>query len=111
MARLSLSRAWEETAAILVREFSLLTAVALALIVLPQVVLAVVGLPFGSESVMLGEVVYIAVFLLGFVAQIAINRLAIGPSVSVRDAIAQGTFEEFYQRTREDWVGGDIAPR
>jgi hypothetical protein len=90
MAQLSLSRAWEQTSAILVREASLLTAVALALIVLPQVVLAVVGLPLGSQSAMLAEVVYIAVFLLGFVAQIAINRLAIGPSVSVREAIAQG---------------------
>ncbi|TYL87076.1 tRNA guanosine(34) transglycosylase Tgt [Bradyrhizobium rifense] len=29
----------------------------------------------------------------------------------IRDAIAQGTFEEFYQRTREDWARGDIAPR
>jgi len=29
----------------------------------------------------------------------------------IRDAIAQGTFEEFYQRTREDWARDDIAPR
>jgi len=29
----------------------------------------------------------------------------------IRDAIAHGTFEEFYQRTREDWARGDIAPR
>lgn len=28
----------------------------------------------------------------------------------IRDAIAQGTFEEFYQCTREDWARGDIAP-
>jgi queuine tRNA-ribosyltransferase len=29
----------------------------------------------------------------------------------IRDAIAQGTFEEFRQRTRADWARGDIAPR
>jgi queuine tRNA-ribosyltransferase len=29
----------------------------------------------------------------------------------IRDAIARGTFDEFYQRTREDWARGDIAPR
>jgi len=30
---------------------------------------------------------------------------------AIRNAIAHGTFEEFYQRTREDWARGDIAPR
>jgi queuine tRNA-ribosyltransferase len=29
----------------------------------------------------------------------------------IRDAISHVTFEEFYQRTREDWARGDIAPR
>ncbi|KQT21751.1 MAG: tRNA guanosine(34) transglycosylase Tgt [Bradyrhizobium sp.] len=29
----------------------------------------------------------------------------------IRDAIAQRKFDEFYQRTREDWARGDIAPR
>lgn len=29
----------------------------------------------------------------------------------IRDAIAQGMFEEFSQCTREDWARGDIAPR
>jgi hypothetical protein len=90
MSRLSLSRAWEETAAVLVREGGLLAAVALALIALPQVLLAVVGIPMGTDATFLGRLVYIAAVLLGFVAQIAINRLAIGPSVTVRDAIAQG---------------------
>jgi hypothetical protein len=90
MAQLSLSRAWEQTAAILVREGSLLSAVALALIVLPQVILAVAGFPVAGQATALVELLYIAVVLLGFVAQIAINRLAIGPSVSVKDAMAQG---------------------
>jgi queuine tRNA-ribosyltransferase len=29
----------------------------------------------------------------------------------IRGAIAEGTFDAFYQRTREDWARGDIAPR
>jgi len=29
----------------------------------------------------------------------------------IREAIAHGTFNEFYQRTREGWARGDIAPR
>ena len=90
MSRLSLSRAWEETAAILVREGGLLAAVALALIVLPQLLLVVIGMPVGTDATFLGRLVYIATALLGFVAQIAGIRLALGPPVTVRDAIAQG---------------------
>ena len=29
----------------------------------------------------------------------------------IGDAIAQGTFESFRERTRADWAKGDIAPR
>jgi len=29
----------------------------------------------------------------------------------IRDAVSAGTFEEFYERTRTEWTGGDIAPR
>jgi queuine tRNA-ribosyltransferase len=29
----------------------------------------------------------------------------------IREAIAQGNFEDFRQRTRADWARGDIAPR
>ncbi|MBR0828164.1 tRNA guanosine(34) transglycosylase Tgt [Bradyrhizobium manausense] len=29
----------------------------------------------------------------------------------IRDAVSHGTFEQFYQQTREDWARGDIAPR
>jgi hypothetical protein len=90
MGRLSLSKAWEETAAILVREGGLLAAVALALVVLPQVVLAVVGIPIGAQATALAELIYIAAILLGFVAQIAINRLGVGPSITVSEAIVRG---------------------
>jgi hypothetical protein len=90
MNGLSISRAWDETKAIVAREGHLLAAVALALVVLPQLVLAVVGVPMGMQATPASQVIYIAAVLLGFVAQIALNRLAIGPSVRVADAITQG---------------------
>lgn len=90
MGKLSISEAWEQTKAILARDGRILTAVGLALIVLPELVLSVSGVPIGPDANSLTRIVYIAVILLGFVAQIALNRLAIGPSVSVREAIGQG---------------------
>jgi hypothetical protein len=90
MRGLSISTAWEQTKAILIHDGGLLAAVALALIVLPQVLLAVAGVPVGPDSTTLSELLYIAVVLLGFVAQIALNRMAIGSAVMVREAIAEG---------------------
>jgi len=29
----------------------------------------------------------------------------------IRDAISQGAFARFYERTRTEWAEGDIAPR
>jgi len=78
MRGLSISTAWEETKAILARDGKLFAAVALALIVLPQVVLAVVGTPIGPEANALSRIVYVAALLLGLVSQIAFNRLAMG---------------------------------
>lgn len=90
MRPLSISTAWEETKAILARDGGLLAAVALALIVLPQVVLAVAGAPVGPEASYLSKLLYVAVVLLGFVAQIALNRMAIGAAVMVKEAIGEG---------------------
>lgn len=90
MSSLSISAAWDETKAILARDGQLYAAVALALIVLPEVVFAVVGAPVGPQASFLAEATYAAVVLLGFVTQIALNRLAIGPSVTVEGAIATG---------------------
>jgi hypothetical protein len=90
MRGLSISAAWEETKAILARDGSLLAAVALALIVLPQVVLAVAGAPIGADSSSLSKTIYIAVVLFGLVAQIALNRMAIGSAVMVKEAIGEG---------------------
>src|SRR5437868_8539559 len=90
MSSLSISAAWDETRSILVREGKLLAAVALALIVLPQTVFAVIGAPVGPQSSGLSLIAYFVVILLGCAAQIALNRLAIGPSVTVGSAIATG---------------------
>ena len=90
MGRLSISAAWDESKVILARDGGLMGAVALALIVLPQVILAVVGSPVGAEATAVTRLVYFAVLCLGIVAQIALNRLAIGPSITVKDAIGQG---------------------
>jgi hypothetical protein len=90
MSSLSISAAWDETRPILLREGKLLAAVALALIVLPQTVLAVIGAPVGPQSSGPSMIAYFIVILLGCAAQIALNRLAIGPSVTVGSAIGTG---------------------
>jgi hypothetical protein len=90
MSRLSISTAWDQTRAILARDGRLFAAVALALIVLPELIMAVVGSPVAADATPASRLVYMAVILLGIVAQIALNRLAIGPGVTVSEAIATG---------------------
>jgi hypothetical protein len=90
MSSLSISAAWDDTRSILIRDGRLFAAVALALIVLPEVVLSVVGAPVGGQATELARLTYAAVVLLGFVGQLALNRLAIGPPVTVGGAIAIG---------------------
>lgn len=90
MSSLSISTAWDQSRAILARDGKLYLSVALALVVLPQVIMAVVGSPVAQDASALSRTIYIAAVLLGFVAQIAMCRLAIGPSTTVGDAITQG---------------------
>ena len=90
MRALSLSRAWDETKAIISRDGRLFVSVALALVVLPQTILLVVGVPVGSQATLISEAVYVAAVLIGFAAQIALNRLAIGPSTTVGASIGRG---------------------
>ena len=90
MGSLSISAAWDESRVILARDGKLLATLALALIVFPEAVLAVIGAPVGPQSSGLSFVTYLIVFLLGAAAQIALNRLAIGPAVTVGAAIATG---------------------
>lgn len=94
MARnLSISRSWDEAKDILQRDGRLLGAIALALIVLPSTIQAVV-----TPAAPQGEipepgawmVVALAAILIGVVGQLAILRIAIGPATTVREAISHG---------------------
>ncbi|HEX6072132.1 MAG TPA: hypothetical protein VFY95_03910 [Sphingomicrobium sp.] len=89
MTNLSLSHAWDETKAILARDGNLLGTVALALVVLPQ---AIYGAFFAQEAQLspVSQLVGLAVILIGLAAQLALNRLAIGPSTTVGAAIGRG---------------------
>src|SRR4051812_29112747 len=90
MSGLSISTAWEQTRVILARDGRLFAAVALALIVLPQILLDAVAPQFAGTQAWIGQCLLLIVVIIGFAAQIAINRLAIGPSVTVQGAIARG---------------------
>ena len=93
MSSLSISKAWDEAARILTRDGKLVSSVALALIVLPQTVSGVIAPPPNlSGAAPPGWIPFAAllVAMLGVTGQIAIARLALGPSTSVGEAIAHG---------------------
>lgn len=87
MAGLSISRAWEETKAILARDGRLIGSVALALIVLPQTVFGAFFLNTTGERTASAELASLVTIIIGLIAQLALNRLAIGPSTTVGGAI------------------------
>lgn len=89
MAALSISRAWDESKEIFARDGRLIGAVTLALLVLPQLILGIVEPPTDSStSTVLGRLVALVAALIGFVGQLALVRLAIGPSTSVGESIS-----------------------
>lgn len=93
MQKLSISRAWDEARAVLSRDGRLFATVALALLVLPSAIAAFVYPSEGMTPVAptAGSILlFIVVTLIGVVGQLAMIRLAIGPSISVGDAIAHG---------------------
>jgi hypothetical protein len=93
MRGLSISAAWEETKIILARDGRLLTTVALALVALPEIVEGVlVPAPnmSGQQVPTWTPVLSIVVAILGLIGQIAIIRLALGPTTSVGQAISHG---------------------
>lgn len=93
MAELSISRAWDETQHVLKRDGRLMASVALALVLLPEVVMNVIapspGLS-GEQPPSWIPLLSSAVALVGLVAQIAIVRLALGPATSVGQAMSHG---------------------
>lgn len=89
MSRLSISRAWEETRERLGSDGRLLMTVAIALIALPSAISTLVNPNSGmGEGGGLGTgLITLAMSLVALIGQLAIIRLAIGPSVSVGGAI------------------------
>jgi hypothetical protein len=91
MAALSISKAWDETKAILARDGRLIASVALALVALPTAVTGVIdpkGMS-GSAPTWVDVLVLLA-SLLALAGQLAVIRLALGPSTTVGAAIAHG---------------------
>ena len=90
MSRLSISTAWDETKARLSSDGRLLMTVALALVAVPSAISTVVSPDSAAEgeATLTTGLVVIAMSLVALVGQLAIIRLAIGPSVSVGGAIS-----------------------
>lgn len=93
MVRLSLSRAWDETKAVLARDGRLFLWVALALFVLPGVVLNV-SVPEARAGELPSPGIWLAIGLIAIIVsligQLSVIRLGMGPHVSVGEAIAHG---------------------
>lgn len=92
MADLSISAAWDESKAILAREGKLLASVALALVALPAAISGLVSPRSMAEaSTPLWSDAMVVVFsLIALAGQLALIRLALGPSITVGGAIAHG---------------------
>lgn len=91
MAELSISRAWEEAKGRIAADGRLIAVVAAALIVLPGLVMGVVSpRSAASEPSLWSGIVILISSLVAVVGQLAIIRLAIGPAVSVGEAIGHG---------------------
>jgi hypothetical protein len=90
MPQLSISRAWEESRAIFARDGGLLTAVALAMLVLPETVAGLIRPPIGGNVSYAARIITILAGMIGLAGQLAIVRLAIGPSTTVGQAIQHG---------------------
>ena len=92
MSRLSISAAWDETRAILARDGKLFASVALALVSLPSAVSRLMN-PSGAtdDNTAIGVlIVQIVASLVALAGQLALIRLALGPSITVGGAIAHG---------------------
>ena len=90
-SKLSISRAWDETREIFRRDGGLLISVALALIVLPAIVVGIIAPPEpGVPASGADQILRIVAALIAIVGQLALIRLALGPSTSVGDSISHG---------------------
>jgi hypothetical protein len=95
VAELSISKAWDETRAVIARDGSLLTTIALALFVLPGVVsdVATPETPAGQlPKFGYWTILTIIALLITLVGQLAVIRLAIGSGLTVGEAIRHGAW-------------------
>jgi hypothetical protein len=94
MSSLSIGKAWDESRQILARDGRLITSISLALIMVPQALAGVIAPPpnlSGVEPPAWMPLITIVVLCAGIIGQIAIIRLALGPTATVGDAIRHGT--------------------
>ena len=91
MAKLSLSRAWDETRGVVARDGKLIAAVALAMFFLPGVVVGVVQ-PAASPfpATVKEAVIMIVVAVIALIGQLAIIRMALGARMTVGEALGHG---------------------
>lgn len=90
MPKVSISEAWDETRAVLARDGKLIASVALALLVLPGVILNVLlpnGVTVGTGQQLAWVILGLVVLVLTFIGQLSVLRLAMGPHISVGEAI------------------------
>lgn len=90
MAKVSVSRAWDEARAVFARDGRLLVAVALALVVLPMAVVGLVVPSDGEAAETYHGLLQVAAALIGMVGQLALVRLVVGPATTVGAAIGHG---------------------
>ena len=93
MAKLSISKAWDETRETLKRDGGLLVTIALALMVLPGIVRELVtpAAPAGQlPKVGYWVIVAVIALIIALAGQLAVIRLAIGSRLTVGEAIGHG---------------------
>jgi hypothetical protein len=93
MPKVSISRAWDETKHVVAKDGRLLLPVALAMFVLPGIILDLAMPDAGPGKLPppgLWMLVACAAILVSLIGQLAVIRLAMGPHVTVGNAIAHG---------------------
>lgn len=91
MAQLSISKAWDESREVLASDGRLMASVALALIALPTAIGEFIYPSAGQNPSSPGAVIVALIAgIIGLVGQLAIVRLAVGPSLTVGEAIGHG---------------------
>lgn len=93
MADLSISKAWDETKAVLAQDGRLFASIALALVGLPSAIVALLvpqGMGLESSGFKWTDLLTFAFMILSIIGQLALVRLALKPSITVAGAIDRG---------------------